>query len=150
MNDTFYSNGLNFSCKQCSCCCRHDPGFVYLSQDDLTNLCNATQLDEQTFIKKYCRVVPYYDGTEVLSLLEKSNYDCVFWNNGCTVYKGRPIQCSTYPFWTYIMQSRRQWDEESESCPGVNCGELLNKDEIYVRMEKYRKNIPMRIRDDFK
>ncbi len=148
MGDTFYTNGLNFSCKQCSGCCRHDPGYVYLSQSDLTNLCTKLNLSEQDFIKKYCRIVPYYDGTEVLCLQEKSNYDCIFWDNGCQVYTARPIQCSTYPFWTYLLESKERWNQEAESCPGINTGEKLNKSEICDRMNLYRNNQPLRLRGD--
>ncbi len=148
MAETFYSNGLNFSCKQCSACCRHDPGFVYLSQEDLSNLCVLFSLSQDDFIRQYCRVVPYYDGTEVLCLQEKSNYDCIFWENGCKVYPARPIQCSTYPFWTFILESKTSWDKESDSCPGINSGNLLKNDEICDRMNRYKHNRPLRISND--
>ncbi len=148
MCDTFYSDGLNFSCKQCSGCCRHDPGFVYLSQIDLENLCTSLKLSESDFIQNYCRVVPYYDGTEVLCLQEKSNYDCIFWNEGCEVYTARPIQCSTYPFWTFLLKSKATWDAESASCPGINSGKLLKKSEICDRMELYKNNRPLRVSED--
>src|SRR5574344_288995 len=98
----FYDKGLHFSCQKCSHCCRIDPGFVYLSQSDLTNLCQWFKFTQEQFISMYCRKVPYYDGTTVLSLREKKNYDCIFWDNGCTVYGARPVQCSTYPFWSWM------------------------------------------------
>ena len=34
-----------------------------------------------------------------LSLTEKPNHDCIFWDDGCTVYPVRPTQCRTFPFW---------------------------------------------------
>ncbi len=150
MKETFYEQGLHFTCKECSGCCRHDPGFVYLSQSDLTRLCDTTNLSENDFIQKYCRIVPYYDGTEVLCLQEKSNYDCIFWDNGCTVYKGRPVQCSTYPFWTFILKSPDTWKKESESCPGINSGLLLKKNEICDRMKLYEVNRPLRVDNQWK
>ncbi len=148
MGDTFYSNGLRFSCVQCSACCRHDPGYVYLSKIDLQNLCNITNVTKKDFIEKYCRVVPYHDGTEVLSLQEKKNYDCIFWNNGCGVYSARPIQCSTYPFWTFLLKSQDSWNKESESCPGINKGKLLNENDICVILNRYKQNIPIRFLDN--
>ncbi len=140
LEELFYSKGLNFSCKQCSGCCRHDPGYVYLSQFDIDNLCKVLKITEKELINKYCRTVPYYDGTEVISLLEKPNFDCIFWNNGCTVYSGRPIQCSTYPFWTFLLESKDRWDKEAESCPGINNGNMLKKNEICVILNKYKDN----------
>lgn len=141
----FIENGLNFSCQRCSCCCGKEPGFVYLSQTDLTNLCLWFKLSEGDFIKKYCRTIPYYDGTEVLCLKEKENYDCILWDNGCTAYKARPIQCSTYPFWSKILSSEFMWKEEESSCPGINKGKLWKKEEILEQLNKYKNNKPIHI-----
>ena len=95
MSNCFYENGLNFQCQRCSHCCKDEPGFVYLSKIDLQNLLTCYNLTKEEFIEKYCRFVPYYDGSEVLCLLEKENYECILWDNGCTAYNARPIQCST-------------------------------------------------------
>src|SRR5574344_577175 len=145
----FYDKGLKFSCTRCSRCCRVVPGFVYLSRSDLTNLCICFKLNDGNFIKKYCRWVPYYDHTEVLCLKEKENFDCILWNEGCTAYDHRPIQCSTYPFWTYLLESQFSWNERSHICPGINSGELHCKDEITHQLNLYERNVPLR-RTDFK
>ncbi|MCI1209709.1 MAG: YkgJ family cysteine cluster protein [Treponema sp.] len=142
----FYDDGLNFSCQQCSYCCRIEPGFVYLSQIDLTNLCNWFKFSEEQFIKKYCRAVPYYDGTKVLCLKEKENYDCILWGtNGCTAYKSRPLQCSTYPFWSWILEDRSLWNEAAKDCPGINKGRLWTKDEIEEQKNLYDSIEPLRL-----
>lgn len=141
---SFYSQGLNFSCTQCSHCCRHEPGFVYLSQKDLTNLCQCFNLEEQQFIEMYCRWVPYYDGSHVLCLQEKANNDCIFWDSGCKVYSARPVQCSTYPFWSFILKNQETWMEEAKECPGINCGELHSCGEIEESLRKYEGNEPIR------
>lgn len=141
---SFYSQGLNFSCTQCSHCCRHEPGFVYLSQKDLTNLCQCFNLEEQQFIEMYCRWVPYYDGSHVLCLQEKANNDCIFWDSGCKAYSARPVQCSTYPFWSFILKNQETWMEEAKECPGINCGELHSCGEIEESLRKYEGNEPIR------
>ena len=140
----YSSQGLRFSCTQCSHCCRHEPGFVYLSQKDLTNLCQCFNLEEQQFVEKYCRWVPYYDGTEVLCLQEKVNNDCIFWDSGCTAYEARPVQCSTYPFWTFVLKSPETWIQEGRECPGINCGELRSYSEIENCKRRYEENEPVR------
>lgn len=145
---SWYSpEGLRFSCTQCSHCCRHEPGFVYLSQKDLTNLCLYFNLEERQFIGRYCRWVPYYDGSEVLCLQEKENDDCVLWDAGCTAYGARPVQCATYPFWTYILRSPENWGREAEGCPGMNCGRLHSAAEIGARAGLYEENEPVRRRE---
>jgi Fe-S-cluster containining protein len=146
MSAPFYKEGLRFSCKQCSHCCRHEPGYVYLSENDLTNLLQWFNLKKEDFIANYCRVVPYYDGTEVLCLKEKKNCDCIFWDNGCKAYKARPVQCSTYPFWNFIIKNKDTWEEEATQCPGINSGELHNSQEIEIAMRLHRDNFPIRIK----
>lgn len=141
--DSFYKEGLNFSCKMCSYCCRAEPGYVYLSLNDFENLIKKLNIDEKMFIEKYCRWVPYYDGREVLCLKEMKNYDCIFWQNGCSVYDSRPVQCSTYPFWDFLLKDRKSWDEGANDCPGINKGELHSFEEIREQLMNYRNNKPL-------
>jgi Fe-S-cluster containining protein len=54
-------------------------------------------LEAELFVKKYCRWVDQ-GGDPILSLVEKSNFDCIFWDQGCTIYQARPDQCRSYPF----------------------------------------------------
>ena len=105
--EPFYKAGLNFGCQRCSFCCGHSPGFVYLSRRDLTALCDFFKLSVKEFVEKYCRWADYYYGTKVLALQEQKNYDCILWNSGCTAYEARPIQCSTYPFWSWMLEDRK-------------------------------------------
>jgi len=127
----FYNNGLNFSCQRCSDCCRINPGFVFLSYNDLNNLCIATSLSKEDFIKQYCRIVDI-GGFQRVSLTEKKNYDCIFWESGkgCVVYSFRPLQCQSYPFWSTNMDSFETWNSLTESCPGINNGKLNTKNDI--------------------
>lgn len=144
MSECFYENGLHFECQRCNHCCKDEPGFVYLSKIDLKNLISCYNLTQEEFIEKYCRYVPYYDGSEVLCLQEKENYECILWNNGCTAYKGRPIQCSTYPWWSYILANKETWNSESSECPGINKGRLVSFSEIEFNKVLYSNNFPIR------
>ncbi|MFI3257390.1 MAG: YkgJ family cysteine cluster protein [Spirochaetales bacterium] len=143
MNEVFYSEGLHFHCKQCSHCCRHEPGYVYLSQTDLSNLCVCLDMNAEDFIQAYCRIVPYYNGTDVLALQEKPNYDCIFWDKTCTVYNVRPVQCITYPFWSFVLKDNESWQQESKHCPGINCGTLFTKEKIQDALHRYTANVPI-------
>jgi Fe-S-cluster containining protein len=128
--ELFYVNGLKFSCKRCSSCCRYDQGFVYLSKKDLNKLSSALKMDENDVISEYCRWVKNWNGDSVLSLKEKSNYDCILWDSGCTVYSARPLQCVTFPFWDSIIADAQCWESAAKSCPGMNSGELHTMAEI--------------------
>ena len=104
-------------------------------------------MSAEDFEKKYCRWVTYYGGAKVLALLEKSNYDCVLWENGCSAYKARPIQCSTYPFWDWMLETPETWSDCARTCPGMNKGDLHSKDEIEEKRRAYLKNTPIYERD---
>ncbi len=128
--NSFYKDGLRFSCTRCSLCCRFDSGYVFLSDTDLRRLSRFLGLSEDEVKEHYCRKV---DTTLVprLSLKEQPNFDCIFWRNGeCTVYEGRPLQCRTYPFWPPTLSSRANWDAERRYCPGINVGGLHTAEKI--------------------
>ena len=127
--DEFYKDGLKFACERCNGCCRHEPGYVFLSEVDLEKLANRFNITQRKFIKKYCFVADLI-GVKRLSLIEKSNNDCIFWDNGCTVYEDRPLQCRSYPFWAHNLINEDTWTRVTESCPGAGKGKLRSKEEI--------------------
>jgi len=122
--EPFYKDGLRFSCRRCSLCCTSGPGFVFLTGNDLKRLAAHFRMGGEAFIKEYCRPVNWFGSSGVLSLKEKSNYDCIFWNAGCTVYEARPVQCRTYPFWKKFLESEKAWESMTAECPGAGSGEL--------------------------
>jgi len=136
MNETpFHAAGLRFSCTRCSGCCRHDGGFVYLSEKDLARLTEGFGMDYAAFIETWCRWVPYVFGSERLSLREKANLDCVFWKDaasggGCSVYETRPLQCRAFPFWDSVLCSPQAWKKMARECPGMDSGKLHTREEI--------------------
>lgn len=147
MENIFYKNGLNFSCTRCSCCCGKSPGFVYLSKTDLLKLCDFFKLSVNDFIEKYCRWADYYYGTQVLALKEQKNYDCILWKNGCIAYEARPIQCSTYPFWTWMLENQQIWNDCAKDCPGMNNGKHWTFEEIEQNEKLYHENKPLHKED---
>jgi Fe-S-cluster containining protein len=128
----FYASGLRFSCDRCSSCCRHESGFVYLSENDLAHLAQEFKMEYTAFIQTWCRWVSFERDSERLALREKSNFDCIFWNeaDGCRVYHARPLQCRAFPFWDSVVCSGEAWERAGDGCPGVNRGELHMRDEI--------------------
>jgi Fe-S-cluster containining protein len=135
----FYTEGLRFSCTRCSSCCRYEEGFVFLSRKDADLLAGELCLGYTEFVEAYCRWVPCLEGgMERLSLKEKSNRDCVFWTasasgetrGGCRVYKVRPLQCRTFPFWRPVLVSAESWKWTAGTCPGMGKGVLYSMDYI--------------------
>ena len=145
MSKEFWHSGLRFSCQQCSDCCRHAPGFVFLSKLDLKKLILFLKLDFSLFYSKYLKQVDIGTGIS-LSLIEKPNHDCIFWEaGGCTIYPARPIQCNTYPFWESIIENEEKWKAEATDCPGIETGSLKDRSSIEDSLWRRRRNKPIEI-----
>ena len=126
----FYSEGLRFECTRCNRCCRHEPGYVFLTRTDLKTLVKATGLSEGEFNRRYTKTVRMGEITR-LSLKEKRNYDCIFWeNDGCTVYESRPLQCRAFPFWAHNVDTQESWERASRDCPGIGRGPIHSREVI--------------------
>jgi hypothetical protein len=128
--EVFYGSGLRFECTRCSRCCRHTPGYVFLSPSDLDALAAAVGVDREEFLRVYCRHVDVGLAGRV-SLKEKANLDCVLWENeGCSVYEARPLQCRAFPFWNACVSSREEWERHATQCPGIGKGAVHSRREI--------------------
>jgi Fe-S-cluster containining protein len=131
----FYAEGLRFTCKRCSSCCRYESGYVFLSREDLEALAAAQGMGQEEFVKTWCRWVSFDWETEYLSLKEKAGYDCIFWKDGCLVYSSRPLQCRTFPFWDSVVSSPDAWGKAGRDCPGIGEGELHSMALIESRLK---------------
>jgi Fe-S-cluster containining protein len=112
----WYEKGLSFKCTGCGKCCGKEPGFVWLTEEDIKKASSYLNLSRTDFLNKYAR---YVSGR--YSLIEKPNYDCVFLKeNRCTIYTSRPKQCREFPFWNDNISSKEAWEEASIHCEGIN------------------------------
>jgi hypothetical protein len=125
----FFQKGIQFECTRCGKCCTGYPGYVYLSEHDILGIARYLEINMKDFVKKYTRLV-YMFHEQRLSLVEKNNYDCVFWDSLCTIYPARPHQCRTYPFWKRHLVSKREWEKTAAFCPGINRGRVYSQKEI--------------------
>jgi len=103
---------------------------------------NATGLAFRDFLVKFTRTVDLGTGLAI-SLLETARFDCIFWNEGCSVYSSRPLQCSTYPFWERIVESRQTWLEEAKDCPGIDSGPCITPELIDDLLARRREEPPV-------
>ena len=131
----FYDKGLRFQCQMCRYCCSAEPGYVYLTKDDIDRAAKALSISFDEFIDKYCRLVSF-GSYSLVSLQERPDYDCIFLTpSGCGIYEARPLQCRTYPFWKNVMESKESWENEAKSCPGIGKGRVVSAKEIEKRLK---------------
>jgi Fe-S-cluster containining protein len=62
---------------------------------------------------------------------------CVFLDEQmrCRIYKVRPLQCRTYPFWPELMNPRA-WRAEAHRCEGIDRGAVVSLARIRAELAK--------------
>jgi hypothetical protein len=126
--DPWYRDGRRFTCTQCGNCCTGAPGVVWVNDDEIAAI--ADYLDKPIGEIRLMHTRPYPGGT---SLTEFANGDCTFLDphtRGCTIYPVRPRQCRTWPFWNSNLDSEQSWQAAKQTCPGMDCGQLVSLEEI--------------------
>ena len=135
MSDTtpepWYKDGLAFTCTRCGKCCTGEPGFVWVTDDEL--LAIAEFLGEPV---EEVRALHTRKSRGRRTLREKANGDCVFFDRkeGCTIYPVRPPQCRTWPFWESNVETPEAWERTKAVCPGSGRGQLIPAEEVTLRV----------------
>ncbi|MDD5199338.1 MAG: YkgJ family cysteine cluster protein [Terrimicrobiaceae bacterium] len=89
-----FPGGVWYQCQRCGNCCRW-PGFVRLSDADITAIAAFLGIEEIDFIQRYTRLRPQRDG---LALIDKPNGECVFLDGiDCAIQPVKPRQCAGFP-----------------------------------------------------
>lgn len=130
--EPWYKDGLRFTCTMCGKCCTGDPGFVWVTDEEVAALAKFVGDSVAEFRAVYTR-----QARGRRTLKEKANGDCVFYDRakGCTVYPVRPAQCRTWPFWASNLKSPADWERTEGACPGSGQGELIPVEEIVRRVK---------------
>ena len=142
----WYRAGLRFACTQCGNCCTGGPGAVWFSPEEGKAMAAALGLGEEEFLRRYTRRIGVRR-----SLNERRTefgYDCIFLDRTsipgkavCGLYRARPSQCRTWPFWAENIESEEAWAEVKARtpCPGMGQGRLHSFVEITVQRDADRK-----------
>ncbi|WP_432799268.1 YkgJ family cysteine cluster protein [Poriferisphaera sp. WC338] len=125
--EEWYSDGLRFSCTMCGNCCTGAPGYVWFNDNEAHGMAAHLGMETEAFLKQYAhRKFGKWSLNEQKN--EHGEYDCVFLieleggKRGCKLYKSRPAQCKTWPFWPENLRSPRTWQQASRDCPGMAGG----------------------------
>jgi Fe-S-cluster containining protein len=113
---------VRFQCQSgCTKCCEQQ-GFVYLTEDDIPRLASYVGMDPDDFERRYV-----YRTKNLRRLRVPRHAQCVFLKeDGCSVHPAKPLQCSTFPFWPELVDSKREWLKTARWCPGIGQGPLVN------------------------
>jgi len=133
----WYRGGLRFECTGCGACCTGEPGYVWVTREDIRRIAEFLGRDDGWLPGHILRRVGLR-----YSLTERPNGDCVFLQprsegrRGCAIYPVRPLQCRTWPFWTVNLTSAAAWAEAATRCPGMNNGPTYDFEAIETLRRK--------------
>ena len=126
----WFEKGLRFECAKCGACCRGEPGYVWINGAEAVAIAGFLRMSIDVFSANCVR-----DVGKRVSLIEKPNGDCVFWESaiGCRIYPVRPTQCRTWPFWEENIAGPRTWERAGQKCAGIGRGRVYRADDIRKR-----------------
>ena len=129
---------MRFECQPgCTKCCEQQ-GFVYLTEDDILRLAAYLNTAVSDFERRYV-----YRTKNVRRLRVPRHAQCEFLAGGaCSVHLAKPTQCSTFPYWPELIDSRQAWHKTGNWCPGIGKGELVNIENAQVSAEFMRVSHP--------
>ncbi len=143
--EPWFKDGLRFSCTQCGNCCTGGPGAVWYTADEGRAIAATLGITDAEFESRYTRAIGH---RRSLNESETSHgFDCVFLDRAskpgvalCRIYKSRPSQCETWPFWPDNLRSARAWTaaKSRTPCPGMDTGQLIPSDQIRIMRERDR------------
>jgi Fe-S-cluster containining protein len=132
--------GLRFECTQCGNCCTGPPGYVLFTDAEGDAMAGDLGVTRREFDARYTHDTP--EGRSLIEVRTSHGYDCVFLDRQrvpgralCRVYRSRPRQCRTWPFWKENLRSPRHWASAGRTCPGMDTGRLYAPDMIELTVE---------------
>ena len=139
----WYDQGLRFSCTQCGNCCTGPPGAVWFTPEEGVEMAKELGLSVSAFRKQYARKL--HDGWSLNEHLTEAGYDCIFLDRTtqpgkalCRVYRTRPKQCQTWPFWPENLRTPAHWNRARDTtpCPGMDQGNIVPIEQIRIQRDQ--------------
>jgi len=127
----WYVCGLHFECLGCgNCCAGPGEGYIWITKPEIARLAAFLGLTTDELRRKYLASV----GPRTTIVEHQRTKDCIFLTDtpegrGCAVYRVRPNQCRTWPFWSANLQTADDWNMAGIRCPGINRGRFYSFDE---------------------
>lgn len=133
----FFDSGIQFYCRQCGRCCTGAPGLIRVSGAEVAAIATAVGMAPEPFARACLIAV---EGG--LSIRERADGRCLFFDDGCRIYPHRPYQCRTYPFWLRNLRSEDRWREAKRECPGIGSGPVFSRDAILEGLREQMRFLP--------
>jgi Fe-S-cluster containining protein len=119
-----FKDGFNFSFETSACdtcagnCCIGESGYIWVTHTDMQNISEFLKEKIYVFYKNYINKVKYKYSLKEIEY--NDGFKCVFFDEkkrSCGIYRVRPVQCRTFPFWEHFKTNIKEVEDE---CPGIN------------------------------
>lgn len=131
--EVWYKDGLKFHCTGCGKCCTGQPGFAWVTLDEIEAIAAYLGLTIDQFARRHLREI---NGQYALKE-HVDTYACTFLDGkACRIYPVRPKQCKTFPWWVQNLETKEDWDEAARYCEGIN-----HADAPLITIEEITKNL---------
>lgn len=123
--------GRRFGCTQCGNCCVQ-PGYVYMTREELSNIAAHLGLTPERFRRKFCVRLDGASGEPYIHVASARGCPLLTPERRCSVHPVKPKQCTTFPFWDEMVEDRTEWEGAKAFCPGLDApeGRLYTHPEI--------------------
>jgi len=124
LSNLIKKEGFPYSFESSACdtcagnCCIGESGYIWITIQEIDFLAKHLGVTLEEVRIKYLNKIGYKYSIKEVKLAE-DNYACVFFNlekKQCSIYKARPIQCRTFPFWDYFKENT---EEVYKECPAI-------------------------------
>lgn len=129
--------GLRFECTMCGNCCTGPPGYVLVSEREISDMAGGLGIEPGAFVDRYTHSTAL--GRSLKERETEFGHDCVFLDREtipgkavCGVYEHRPTQCRTWPFWKSNLRTPNAWKQAKRVCPGMDKGRLYPPEQIRI------------------
>jgi uncharacterized protein len=115
---------IRFTCQAgCTRCCEVS-GYVYLTEEDVTNAARHLGMPQADFEAAYIYRTRHM--RRIRKPKRGNSKQCPFLDGGgCGIHPVKPLQCRLFPFWPELVESRAAWRKTAEWCPGIGQGPLI-------------------------
>jgi Fe-S-cluster containining protein len=120
---------LRFECTRCGACCIGKPDhYVALAAGEAQAIRRHLGLSRNWFRRRY--ITQYANGAHGIRLNRDGRCPFLTRQGGCRIYAVRPVQCSSYPFWSELVSHRSAWLAEKRRCEGIQRGKAVPRAHI--------------------
>ena len=102
-----------FHCTQCGFCCQGETT-VSLDEHDQQRMVTALNKPAEEVAEKFWRI------TGSIVQMKTVQGHCIFYDEGCSVYHGRPWRCRQWPLVPALLEDENNFLIIRDSCPGIN------------------------------